>query len=303
MEVDMKAKWLSVLFSGFLLTSCPINAQGLLGFATQAKDLTFPITPPVAATVDGSRMALLKPSGSGPFPAIVLHHQCGGLHNKGGPNRSMGAWAQAALGQGYVVLLIDSLSQRGIDTVCLGSKNGVNFPRGVRDAMQGADYLRSLPYVDKKRIAHIGFSWGAMTALLTSSSDLHGALPGSYGFEATVALYPGCFTIKPTNGTAPFEIVRNRIDHPVLVLMGDKDVETPAGECVSKLQEAKKAGAPVEWYVFPNATHCWDCEGLNGVSKTDFRGTHIVYHFDAAATEEAKRRVFEFLERALTASR
>jgi dienelactone hydrolase len=70
-----------------------------------------------------------------------------------------------------------------------------------------------------------------------------------------------------------------------------------------KASRGKKGRAPVEWYVFPNATHCWDCEGLNGVSKTDFRGTHVVYHFDAAATEEAKRRVFEFLERALTASR
>jgi hypothetical protein len=36
----MRNKWLGLLFSGFLLTSCPVNAQGLLGFATQAKDLT-----------------------------------------------------------------------------------------------------------------------------------------------------------------------------------------------------------------------------------------------------------------------
>jgi dienelactone hydrolase len=278
----MIVKWFSALVAGVLLVSCAANAQGLLGSATQAKDLTFPSAPSSAAAIDGSRMALLKPNGSGPFPAIVLHHQCGGLHNKGGPNRS---------------------SQRGVDSVCLGSKNGVNFPRGVRDAMQGADYLRTLPYVDKKRIAHVGFSWGAMVALLDSNSNWRAVLPGSEGFAATVALYPGCFTIEPNTGAPPFETVQNRIDHPVLVLMGDKDIETPPDECLPKLQVAKEAGLPVEWHVFPNATHCWDCEGLNGVSKTDFRGTHLVYHFDAAATQEAKRRIFEFLERTWTASR
>jgi dienelactone hydrolase len=299
----MKARWIKAIAASiFLLISHSASSQGLLGAATQAKDLTFPKTPS-ASPVDGSRMVLLKPDGSGPFPAIVLQHQCGGLHNLRGPNRSMGTWAQAAVRQGYVVLLIDSLSQRGVDSVCLELKNGVNFPRGVRDAMQGADYLRTLPYVHKKSIAHVGFSWGAMVALLGSNSNWRAVLPGSEGFSATVALYPGCFTIKPNTGAPPFEIVQSRIDHPVLVLMGDKDIETPPDECLPKLQAAKEAGLPVEWHVFPNATHCWDCEGLNGFSKIDFRGTHLVYHFDAAVTQEAKRRVFEFLERTLTASR
>ena len=299
----MTARWFSSLVAGVLLATCAANAQGLLGLATLAKDLVFPGAPSSAAAVDGSRMASLKPNGPGPFPAIVLHHQCVGLHTlNGGPNRSMGTWAQAAVRQGYVVLLINSLGQRGVNSVCDESKNGVNFPRGVRDAMQGADYLRTLPYVDKKRIAHVGFSWGAMVALLGSSSDLRGALPGSEGFAATVAVYPGCFTIKPTNGTPPFEIVRNRIDHPVLVLMGDKDVETPADECVRKLQAAKEAGAPFEWYVFQNATHCWDCEHLNGTSRTR-RGINITYRFNPSVTEDTRRRVFEFLEKTWTAGR
>jgi dienelactone hydrolase len=292
----MTVRWLSALVVAVVLTSCPANAQ-LVDVATQAKDLTFPTAPSVAAAVDGSRMALLKPDGPGPFPAIVLQHQCAGLQTLDGrPNRSMGTWAQAAVGQGYVVLLIDSLRQRGVDSVCDGPKNGVNFPRGVRDAMQAADYLRALPYVDTTRIAHVGFSWGAMVALYGSSWDLRWVLPGSKGFAAAVALYPGCFTIKPTTSAPPFEIVRNNIDHPVLVLMGDNDVETPADECVAKLQAAKDAGAPVEWYVFPNATHCWDCEHLNGTSRTR-RGVNIVYRFNPSVTEETKRRVFEFLER------
>jgi dienelactone hydrolase len=297
----MMVKWFGVLVTIVLLNPYSASAQGLLGAATQAKDLTFP-TVPSTASVDGSRMILLKPNGSGPFPAIVLHHQCAGLRTKGGPNRSMGTWAQAAVRQGFVVLLIDSLGPRDVDLVCLGPKSGVNLPRGVRDAMQAADHLRTLPFVDKRRVAHVGFSWGAMVALLGSNSTWRSVLPGSEAFTAAVAVYPGCFTIKPKTGPN-FEIVQNHIDRPVLVLMGDKDTETPPDECVPKLQAAKEAGAPAEWHVFRNATHCWDCEHLNGFSKKDFRGTNVVYRYDSGATQETRRRIFEFLERTWAAGR
>jgi len=284
-----------------LLNLSPAGAQGLLGAATQAKDLTFPTAPSAVAGV-GSRMALLKPEGSGPFPAVVLHHQCDGLLHRNGPNRSMGTWAQAAVRQGFVVLLIDSLGPRGVDLVCVEPKKGVNFPRGVRDAMQAADHLRALPFVDKRRVAHVGFSWGAMVALLASNSTWRSALPGSQGFSAAVAVYPGCMTIRPKTAS-PYEIVQNAIDRPVLVLMGGKDTETPPDECVPKLQSAKDAGAPAEWHVFRNATHCWDCEHLNGFSKKDFRGNNVTYRYDAGTTQETRRRIFEFLERTWAAGR
>ena len=67
------------------------------------------------------------------------------------------------------------------------------MPTGVRDAMQAADHLRALPFVDTQRIANVGFSWGAMVALLASNSFWRSVLPGSEGFTAAVAVYPGCF--------------------------------------------------------------------------------------------------------------
>jgi dienelactone hydrolase len=297
----MRAKWFGVAAAVVLLNPHTANAQGQLAAATEAKDLTFPTTPSTSP-VDGSRMTLLKPNGSGPFPAMVLHHQCAGLRTKGGPNRSMGTWAQVAVQQGFVVLLIDSLGPRDVDLVCLGPKKGVNFPRGVRDALQAADHLRTLPYVDKRRVAHVGFSWGAMVALLGSSSNWRSALPGSEAFTAAVAVYPGCFSIQSKTGPR-YEIVQTKIDRPVLVLMGGKDRETPPDECVPKLQAAKDAGAPVEWHVFRNATHCWDCEHLNGFSKKDLRGTDVTYRYYLAATQEARRRIFAFLEQAWSAAR
>src|SRR5512137_2854507 len=79
---------------------------------------------------------LIKPDGAGPFPAIVIMHDCSGL----GP-RSSGApmrWAQELVPQGYVVLVPDSFSPRGFsDGVCsvpAGQANAVNGVVRARDA-------------------------------------------------------------------------------------------------------------------------------------------------------------------------
>src|SRR5258708_13573699 len=110
----MRVNWIGVLATIVLLNPCLADAQRLLGAATQAKDLTFPTLPSTVSAND-PRMTLLKPNGSGPFPAIVLHHQCAGLRPKGGPNRSMATWAQAPLRQGFVVVLIASLGRLDLD--------------------------------------------------------------------------------------------------------------------------------------------------------------------------------------------
>jgi dienelactone hydrolase len=264
--------------------------------ATLAPDLSFPDTAQTGPAGLERRMTLLKPEGNGPFPAIVMVHQCAGL------NGAVMANARAALAQNYVVLMIDSLGPRGVSSVCYGAKMGVNFFRGVRDALQAAEHLRSQPYVDAKRIALVGFSWGAMVGLLASSPHYaSAALVNATPFAAVASVYPGCFTITPPNGRPPYDLVNADIKSPLLVLMGEADTETPAGECVSKLEAVKRAGATVEWHIYPQTTHCWDCRGLDGRAKTDIRGNRVEYRFSPEATADARRRMFEFLARAMPA--
>jgi dienelactone hydrolase len=81
--------------------------------------------------------------------------------------------------------------------------------------------------------------------------------------------------------------------------MAGKDVETPPAECLPRLNAARDAGAPVEWHVYSNATHCWDCSNLDGFSKVDFRGTRVVYRYDRSATSDSRGRMFAFLEKVL----
>jgi dienelactone hydrolase len=110
---------------------------------------------------------------------------------------SMLNWAKEAVERGYVALLIDSLGPRSVDTVCMGPRGGVNFPRGVKDALQAADHLRKFDFVDKKRIALAGYSWGAMVGVLASGRLWGTTLSPGERFAAVVSFYPGCFTIRP----------------------------------------------------------------------------------------------------------
>jgi dienelactone hydrolase len=304
MSPDMRASFKILLTSALAfcasLALLPAGAgaqtpsERSLAAASQARDLDLPQAPsPLPAA---PRMGLFKPDGAGPFPALVLHHQCAGLSRGKWQNESMLEWTGEAVKRGYVVLLLDSFSARGVDTVCMGPKMGVNFPRGARDALQAAEHLRTFDFVDRNRIAHAGFSWGAMVGLLANTALYQSSLNAGGSFAAHVSFYPGCFTIKPPEAPS-FEIVRPDIRRGHLVLMGDKDTETPAPECVAKLSDAKAKGSPVEWHVYPDATHCWDCKNLDGRSKTDIRGNHVVYRYDAKITADSAKRMFEFLDR------
>src|SRR6185295_7601682 len=63
---------------------------------------------------------LYRPAGQGPFPAVILLHGCAGVRRKDTQ------WAEALRQEGYVALVVDSLSGRGIGTpehrreVCMG---------------------------------------------------------------------------------------------------------------------------------------------------------------------------------------
>jgi len=274
------------------------SASELRSAAMGAPDLVFPTETSALDGMTVPRMALFKPEGGGPFPALVLFHQCGGLGQHGRANLSMLDWARRGVDKGYVVLLIDALDQRDVDTVCMGPKNGLVFARGVRDAFQAARHLRSQPYVDGRRVGLAGWSWGAMVGLLASRAAWAEPLAEGEGFRAVVSMYPGCFTIRPRTASA-FDIAGADVTTPLLALLGGQDTETPATDCLPRFEAAKAKGAPLDWHLYPDATHCWDCRQLDGFSKVDVRGSRVTYHYDKATTEDSAERMFRFLDGAL----
>ena len=180
--------------------------------------------------------------------------------------------------------------------VCAGPKGGVNFARGTLDAMQAAEHLRKFDFVAPERVSLIGFSWGGTVSLLASSKMWADTLNPGRRIAAAVALYPKCDPAGPANG-GPFDVVNSDIDRPVTVLAGERDVEQPASECVSRLEPLKASGTQVDWTIYPQATHCWDCESLDGFKAQTPRGEYVV-RYDRDAARRSMDQAFEYLSRA-----
>jgi dienelactone hydrolase len=201
---------------------------------------------------------VLKPEGSGPFPAIVMLHDCSGLgpRSSGSPRR----WARKLVEWGYVVAIPDSFSTRGhADGVCTSSSPSraeVSPVRRVRDAYDTLRHLRTLPYVDANRIGAMGGSHGGATtlAVMAEAPQDSQALAEAkrHGFRAAVALYPNCSIGQPKFDTQYKAVA------PVLILAGELDDWTPAQPCQRLAEVARKGGADVRIKVYAGAHHSFD---------------------------------------------
>jgi dienelactone hydrolase len=269
----------------------PLDMQVFKRSAEQAPDLKL-TTEAKEPSLFMSAPVLLKPAGEGPFPALVVYHTCGGVRSE------TFDWAKRAVAEGYVALVIDSLGPRGLKTNCI-PPTSVPISRGVKDAYQALVHLQSLPFVDRDRIGLIGFSWGAMVGTLVSSAEVAQLMSPGPRYQASVAFYPMCYFKGMRGITTTFEYLRQDADRPLLVLMGDQDNETPPADCLPRLEQLKAKNAPVEWHLYPDTTHCWDCISVNGYRKVDFQGNNIVYRYRKDVTEDSGKRAFEFLAKAM----
>src|SRR6266849_2037626 len=212
------------------------------------------VGPSIATTAPGGfseqiPVTLSKPDGPGPFPAVVIVHDCCGLgpRSSGAPDR----WARELLGRGYVVLIPDSLSTRGID---------VSPERRARDAYAALAHLRTLPYVDGSRVGLMGGSHGGSTTLASMiAPERDGeplALDKRAGFAAAVARYPRCTTRQGALRGDAAGVYRPVA--PLLILTGEKDDCTPAEPCRKLTEAAQGAGYPVTIKIYPGAHHSFD---------------------------------------------
>lgn len=98
---------------------------------------------------------LLRPAGKGRFPAIVLVH--GGISSKQATlNLGQGPHAEAFNKEGYVTLAVDYRSSE------FGGKE-------IDDVIAAVAYLKSLDFVDAKRIGLFGSSHGAYMSLMAAT--------------------------------------------------------------------------------------------------------------------------------------
>ncbi len=207
-------------------------------------------------------LTLSKPDGPGPFPAVVIVHDCSGLgpRSSGAPDR----WARELLGRGYVVLIPDSFTTRGFaDGVCtVASTRGIDVSpeRRAHDAYAALAHLRTLPYVDGSRVGLMGGSHGGSTTLASMIAPERDGEPLARdkraGFAAAVALYPRCTTRQGALRGDASGVYRPVA--PLLILIGEKDDWTPAEPCRKLTEAAQRAGYPVTIKIYPGAHHSFD---------------------------------------------
>lgn len=210
--------------------------------------------PTTFGTIEQIPISIDRPEGAGPFPAVVIMHDCSGL----GP-RSSGAparWSRELVARGYVVARPDSFSTRafpgGVCTDASPARARVSPMQRARDAYAALAHVRTLPGVDGRNVGLMGGSHGGSTTLATISASPHDeSMPRSAGrgFAAAVALYPGCAPQR----SAPYRALA-----PLLILTGELDDWTPARHCELLAATSRAAGSPVSIKVYPGAHHSFD---------------------------------------------
>ena len=257
-----------------LLLSVPV------GPAHAGKEsVTVPVTEPQPATLGAE---LLTPKGSGPYPAVILLHGCGGVT----PN--VPAWAQWLQSEGYAALVLDSFGGRNIRNLCAGSAQLTGSMRAA-DVFAAAAQLKTIGSIDPNRIAAMGFSHGGWTIM--------GAWRSSTGhpeqkIRAMIAFYPGGCTGGLAAPGAP----------PLLMLVGGRDDWTPAEPCEQLAEAAKQAGRPVTLVLYPDAYHHFDGADLRKQVYVPVArgGKGATMAYNAKAHEDSEKQVKRFLEANLT---
>lgn len=209
-------------------------------------------------------------------PAVIFVH--------GGPPRQM------LLGWHYsdyytnAYALNQYLANRGFIVLSVNYRLGIGYgrefqhPRGAgsqgaaeyRDVKAGAEYLRSLPNVDSRRIGIYGGSYGGfLTAMaLARNSDLFAAGVDIHGVhdwttERARGLMNRDRYEQPPDLERALQVAYRSSPvsylsgwkSPVLLIHGDDDRNVRFGQTVDLVQRLAKAGVPYEELIIPDDTH------------------------------------------------
>lgn len=207
------------------------------------------------ASVPGEDVALkaavYRPSGPGPHPAVIALHGCGGLFNVSGqPSARHADWGTRLAAQGFLVVMPDSFSSRGLGSQCgVASRNVRASRERVADVLATKTWLQQQAQVKADAISLLGWSNGGTTVLSAIRQDRKPA-DNSPDIARAIAFYPGCRL------QAESPNFRARI--PLLILMGAADDWTPPAPCVSLARAAALRGEEVEIRLYPDAYHDFD---------------------------------------------
>jgi dienelactone hydrolase len=274
-----------------------------------------PLTAIAPVASDGHRGSafLRKPSGGGPFPAVLIVHPGITTFPEAALREYMlrAAPASRFLAAGYVTALTTYRS-RDIDP---------QSPVSARDVAATLDYIRSLGYVDADSIGLIGCSGGGDLALDIATATRVAAIVIE---EPASMMFTGVFnrnSPKAGERFAPedsFPIIADPVRYytdefkkltqtkiatlhaPVLLVQGDEMSPLNRWNATVLVPEFKRANKQVTVKTYPGERHCFAWDGR----RPDGAWQHGVAAADAfAVADEFFRRHFATQPRPISAER
>jgi dienelactone hydrolase len=183
------------------------------------------------------------------LPAVLILHSSPGFDGRG-------------------AFYAEALNQAGIATVEIDYMQGKGMPSTPRHhfphAYETLQHLANHPRIDPARIGIMGFSWGGIITVLTSSEELTQRYTGGkLRFAAHLGIYPICWihhaVLTGNYKSLDPSVYRRVTGRPVHILAGDKDDFDDPDSCQKFLAALPLQARPhFSLTVYPGATFGWD---------------------------------------------
>jgi dienelactone hydrolase len=222
-----------------------------------------------------------RPDGPGPFPAVIVLHGCAGSGSLFDQHSARNFWPDLLISWGYAVLVVDSFTLRGVSDTC---GRDTRYYR-VQDAFGALLFFSEQSYVERNRVALLGFSAGGIAtleALKRGESQIFD-FPPVLKFKAGVAFYP-CFGSSLDS------------EKPILILNGESDDWSRQSVCESMMNWRPASVTSIRLVSFPNSFHDFDRPAMHP-GRMGF-GHWLEYNPDTAkqAVEEVRNFLTENLK-------
>jgi dienelactone hydrolase len=203
---------------------------------------------------------LHRPPGPGPFPAIVYNH---GSEPLPGPKPDQAAFFVA---HGFVLFVPhrrghgrskdageyvgDVIDRTGRDAPALVDA----LVAQTDDVMAAVAYVSAQPYVDPKRVATIGCSFGGIQALLAAERGT--GLTAAVDFAGASFMWADNAALRER-----MTLAARNAKVPVFFVQAENDANTTPSRALS--EEMRRAGKPMQVHIFPpNGTTAMDGHGF-----------------------------------------
>ena len=197
------------------------------------------------------------------YPVFADHY--GGPHVQVVDRGWQGALAQAIVDKGYIYFQLDG---RGSDNRGVAFETAISRAMGsveVADQLAGAQYLKTLDFVDPKKISIFGWSYGGFMTLKMLQAN-----PGVYAAGIAVApvtrweLYDTHYTERYLGDPGKLPKVyaasgaladAGKITDPLLVIHGMADDNVVFENTTALVAKMQAEAVPFEMMLYPGFTH------------------------------------------------